>query len=201
VEIVNSQRDTAIAQELKTHAVILGSCVALFWAIEIWDLISGGTLNRYGIRPRELTGLWGIFFAPFLHSTLAHVAANTASFLVLGWLVMLRRTRDFWVVSLIAMIIGGLGTWLIGAPRTVHLGASGVIFGYLGFLLFRGYFERRILSMFLALVTGFLYGGMLWGILPLQFRVSWQGHLFGFIGGVIAARLLAEPHANTTHEL
>ncbi|NEO65782.1 MAG: rhomboid family intramembrane serine protease, partial [Moorea sp. SIO4G2] len=104
---------------------------------------------------------------------------------------MLQETSDFFVVTTITMLVGGLGVWLLGAPNSVHIGASVLIFGYLGFLLFRGFFERNLPSIFLSILVGFLYGGLVWGVLPSQPHVSWQGHLFGFIGGILAARLLA----------
>jgi len=182
-----------IANELKTQLLILGGLVALMWAIEIIDQLLGMNLDRYGIIPRNIIGLPGILFAPFLHGNFPHLIANTMPFLTLGWLVMLRRTSDFWVVTAIAALIGGLGTWLIASPSSVHIGASGVIFGYLGFLISRGYFERNFGSMALSLTVGVLYGGLLWGVLPQQPGISWQGHLFGFIGGVVAARILAAP--------
>jgi len=182
----------AIAQEIKTQAIILASFIALIWSLELIDLFFlGRALDRYGIIPRQLIGLRGILFAPFLHGGLAHVAANTIPFLTLGWLVMLRETKDFFVVSAIAMLTTGLGTWLIGASNSIHVGASGIIFGYLGFLLFRGYFERRVVSIAFSVIVGLLYGGLIWGVLPFQIGVSWEGHLFGFIGGGLAARLLS----------
>jgi membrane associated rhomboid family serine protease len=181
----------AIASELKAQIVILGGLVALMWIVEIVDRVLGGTLDRYGIVPHTFIGLRGILFAPFLHGSFMHLIGNTIPFVTLGWLVMLRRTSDFFVVSAIAMLIGGLGTWLIGSPSTVHIGASGVIFGYLGFLLLRGYFERSFVAMAFSIMVGVLYGGLIWGVLPGQIGISWQGHLFGFIGGVLAARLLA----------
>jgi len=185
------QETQALTRELKTQGKILGGFVALIWAIEIIDLFLGGALNAYGIRPHHLIGLRGILFAPFLHGSLAHLIANTIPFLILGWFVMLQETRDFFVVSGITMLVSGVGTWLVGSPNSVHIGASGIIFGYLGFLLLRGYFEGNFPSILLSLVVGFLYGGTIWGVLPLQPGISWEGHLFGFIGGVIAARFLA----------
>jgi len=182
-----------IASELKTQLLILGGLVALMWAIEIIDQLPGMNLDMYGIIPRRVIGLRGILFAPFLHGNFPHLIANTVPFLTLGWLVMLRRTSDFWIVSAIAALIGGLGTWLIAPSFSVHIGASGVIFGYLGFLISRGYFERNFASIALSLTVGVLYGGLLWGVLPQQPGISWQGHLFGFIGGVVAARILAAP--------
>lgn len=181
----------AIASEVKTHVIILVGLVALMWIIEILDQLVGGRLDIYGIYPRHLIGLRGILFAPFLHGNFPHLIANTVPFITLGWLIMLRRTSDFFVVSAIAMLVGGLGTWLFGAPA-LHIGASGVIFGYLGFLLLRGYFERKFASILFSVFVGILYGSLIWGVLPGQPGISWEGHLFGFLGGVLAAKLLAE---------
>jgi membrane associated rhomboid family serine protease len=183
-----------IARELRTQFFTLGSLVALMWAIEIVDqFIFLRSLDQFGIIPRNVTGLRGILFAPFLHGNFPHLIANTVPFLTLGWLVMLRNTRDFWTVSIIAAIVGGLGTWLIAPPYSIHIGASGVIFGYLGFLLSRGYFERNFASIALSVTVGILYGSLIWGVLPQQPGISWQGHLFGFVGGIVAARFLAAP--------
>jgi membrane associated rhomboid family serine protease len=187
------QETQAITRELKTQGTILGGLVGVMWALEIVDLALGGALNSFGIRPHSLIGLRGIFFAPFLHGNFAHLIANTIPFLVLGWFVMLQETSDFFLVSAIAMLVGGLGTWLFGSANSVHIGASGVIFGYLGFLLARGYYERNIPSIFLAIIVGVFYGGAIWGVLPTQAGISWEGHLFGFIGGILAARLFAKP--------
>lgn len=181
-----------LVREVKTQIWILGCLLAVMWGVELVDQLLQGSLDYFGIIPRTLIGLRGILFAPFLHGNWPHLMANSLPFLGLGWLVMLRRTGDFFVVSAIAMVIGGLGTWLTGAPGSIHIGASGVIFGYLGFLLSLGYFERRLSSVLVAIVVGVLYGGLIWGILPTQYGISWQGHLFGFIGGIVAARLLAK---------
>lgn len=188
---MSSKEAKSITGELKTQAIILGGFIALMWAVEIIDLLFlGGTLDRYGIRPRSITGLRGILFAPFLHGGLAHIVANTIPFLTLGWLIMLRETSDFFVVTAMTMLVSGLGTWLIGPTNSIHIGASGLVFGYLGFLLLRGYFERSVTAILFSIIVGSLYGGLLWGVLPLQYGISWQGHLFGFIGGVMAARLV-----------
>jgi membrane associated rhomboid family serine protease len=162
------------------------------WIVEIVDtVIFHRYLDTYGIRPRDWIGLRGIVFAPFLHGNFPHLIANTIPFVSLGWFVMWREIRDFWAVTLITMLVGGLGTWLIGAPG-LHIGASSLIFGYLGYLLSRGYFDRSFTAMFLSVVVAFLYGGMLWGVLPAQPGISWEGHLFGFLGGVLAARWLSK---------
>jgi len=183
----------AIANELKTQVLILGGIVAVMWILEFLDLIIfQGKLNYYGIIPHSTIGLRGVLFAPFLHGNFAHLAANTIPFLIFGWLIMLRETSDFFIVSAVSMIISGLGVWLFAPPNSIHIGASGVIFGYLGYLLFRGYFERSFASIFLSVAVGFFYGSMIFGVLPTQIGISWQGHLFGFIGGAVAARMLSE---------
>jgi membrane associated rhomboid family serine protease len=188
-----SEEVKGLVGEIKAQIAILGCFVGLMWAIEILDLFLGGALNQFGIRPHSLIGLRGILFAPFLHGNLLHLIANTVPFLVLGWFVMLRRTSDFFTVTAIVMLISGLGVWLFAPSYSLHIGASGVVFGYLGFLLFRGFFERSFSSILLSLIVGVLYGGAIWGVLPLQYGISWQGHLFGLIGGIIAARMLSKP--------
>jgi membrane associated rhomboid family serine protease len=188
---MSSQEGKAIVNELKTQISILAGFVITFWVVEIVDLIVyGGQLDQYGILPRHIIGLRGILWSPFLHGNLPHLIANTGPFLILGWLVMVQETTDFFWVTAITMLVAGGGVWLFGAPA-YHIGASSLIFGYLGFLLFRGLFERNIGSIALSLVVGFIYGGLIWGVLPGQPGISWEGHLFGLIGGVLAARFLA----------
>lgn len=164
--------------------------VAAMWLVEIANLLTHDALEPFGIRPRTLVGLWGILFAPFLHANLLHLIANTIPFVVLGWMVALRGLREFCLVTGCVMLIGGAGVWLLGRPFSVHVGASGLIFGYLGFLLARGLFERSAQAILLSLVTLFLYGGAIWGVLPSSPRVSWESHLFGFLAGIAAGRLL-----------
>jgi membrane associated rhomboid family serine protease len=190
----SSADEKAIAQEFKTHVWILGGLVAIMWAVEILDqfVFRVGlrqTLDIYGIIPRHAIGLRGILFAPFLHGNFAHLIGNTVPFIALGWLIMLRETSDFLWVSLITGFVSGLGTWLFGSSG-IHIGASGVIFGYLGYLLARGYFERSMTAIAMSLFVGALYGSLIWGVLPTRIGISWEGHLFGFIGGVLAAKLL-----------
>ncbi|MEG4012569.1 MULTISPECIES: rhomboid family intramembrane serine protease [unclassified Microcoleus] len=181
----------SITRVLQSHAAILGGFVSLLWIIEIVDVfLFRGALNAYGVRPRSIQGLEGIIFMPFLHGSFAHLAANTLPFVTFGWLIMLRETRDFFIVSAITILVSGFGVWLTGAPNSVHIGASGLIFGYFGFLLLRGYFERSFTSIAISLIVGFFYGGLIWGVLPSQPGVSWQAHFFGFVGGILAAQLL-----------
>jgi membrane associated rhomboid family serine protease len=185
-----------VKQGLKVQATILLGFVALLWVLELVDtFLLLGYLDRFGIHPREIDGLWGIFLAPFLHGGLGHLAANTGPLLALGWFVMWRRTRDWFVVALVGTVIGGLGVWLVGSAGSVHIGASILCFAFLGYLMLRGWFDRRLVPILGSIVVAVLYGGLLWGVLPVQRGISWEGHLFGFIGGVVAARLLASPKA------
>jgi membrane associated rhomboid family serine protease len=185
-------RAAAVGRELRMQAAILGGMVLLMWLLELVDvMVFRGGLNGYGVMPRTWSGLRGIVFMPFLHGGLAHLLANTGPFLVLGWLVMVRRTADFVFVTVVVMLVSGLGVWLVGPSRSIVIGASGLIFGYFGFLLLRVYFDRQVVSFLLAVVVFLLYGTILWGVLPQMPGVSWQAHLFGFVGGVVAARALS----------
>ena len=176
--------------EIRTQILILATLIGLMWGLEILDtFVFRDGLDSLGILPRNPIGLRGILFAPFLHGGFDHLAANTIPLIVLGWLIMARSISDFFVVSIICMVVGGLGTWLFGATA-LHVGASGVIFGYLGFLLARYYFDRRLSSGLIALFVGCSYGSVLWGVLPSVPGISWEGHLFGFLSGILAARVI-----------
>jgi membrane associated rhomboid family serine protease len=175
--------------------------VALLYLIEIIDQLTGHSLDRNGIQPLETDGLKGILFAPLLHADWAHLLANTIPALVLGFLVTLAGMSRFVWATAIIWIVGGLGTWLIGdigscRMETNHIGASGLIFGWLAFLLVFGWLTRHIWQIVTSLVVLFVYGGILWGAVPVLDRcggVSWQGHLCGAIAGVLAAYWLSGP--------
>ena len=184
----------ALVREAKAQATIVGSLVGVMWVEELLDtILLHGSLDRFGIRPRSLDGLLGIFLAPFLHGGFGHLIANTVPFMVLAFLIMLRRKRDLLVVSAITTVVGGLGVWLIGSGNSVHIGASILVFGFLGYMLSRSVFERSFWAIVGSVVVFFLYGGALFGVLPGQAGISWEGHLFGFIGGVLSARALSTP--------
>ncbi|GAB3021659.1 rhomboid family intramembrane serine protease [Mycobacterium bourgelatii] len=180
--------------------------VALLWLIELWDSLTNHRLDNNGIRPLETDGLWGILFAPLLHSNWDHLIANTVPALVLGFLMTLAGMSRFVLATVIIWILGGFGTWLIGTigmhcPVTGpnvhchfnHIGASGLIFGWLAFLIVFGFFTRKIWEIVVGVVVLFIYGGVLLGVLPGTPGVSWQGHLCGAIAGVLAAYVLAAP--------
>jgi len=181
----------SIGDELKTHIAILGTLVGILWIVEIVDIALAGKLNYLGIYPRTAIGLRGILFAPFLHRDFRHLISNTIPFAVMGWFVMLLGISEFFKVSVIVTLASGIGVWLFGA-QGLHIGASGVVFGYFGFLLSRAYFERSALSIALSLAVGLLYGGIIWGVFPGQFGISWEGHMFGFLGGIYAARQISK---------
>jgi membrane associated rhomboid family serine protease len=180
-------------KELKSQFNIIGTFIAIFWIVEIVNqTFFGDRLDYFGIIPRDIVGLRGIILAPFLHTDFTHLIANTVPFAILAWFVMLQDTDDFFTVSFYSMIVSGIGVWLFARPNSITVGASGVIFGYLGFLLLRGYFQKNTPSIALSLMVVFLYGGMIWGVLPSNPHVSWLGHLFGFIGGILAAKIIAD---------
>lgn len=180
-------------QTFKSQFIVLGAFVFLFWALELidWAVFRGG-MDMLGIAPRSVEGMRGIVLAPFLHVGFGHVAANTIPFIVLGWLTMLRSLREFALVSIIVAFISGLGTWVIAPSNSVHLGASGLIFGFFGYLILRGYFERSWQSILAAVFVLLVYGTMVFGIFPNEVGVSWQMHLFGLAGGGLAAYFLAK---------
>lgn len=177
-----------VTRTVKQQVTTLGTGVGAFWVVFVVNTMLGGFLTQFGVIPRSVIGLRGLLFAPFLHGNLAHLISNTLPFLALGWMVMLRDARHFWPVTLLAALGAGLGAWLFGAPGSVHIGASGVVFGYLGFLLLAGLYTRSLGSILLSLVTAVLWGGLVVGMNPNQPGVSWQAHVGGFIGGILAAR-------------
>lgn len=187
--ITRTNRQIVVAAA-KSQALTLGAGVAAGWSTFGVNALMGGALLRYGIVPRTVSGLWGILAAPFLHGSFTHLLSNTVPFLILGWLILIRNRRHLLPVTLAAMLGAGMMAWLLGAPGSVHIGASGVVFGYLGFLMLAGFYTRRLGSIALSVLVTGLWGGLVFGVLPGQPGVSWQSHLGGFIGGVWAAKLL-----------
>jgi membrane associated rhomboid family serine protease len=178
------------ARPLSALGTIL-SFTALLWVIELYDQATGEYLDADGIVPRSVDGLEGVVWAPLLHAGWAHLIANTLPFLIFGFLVLAAGLRRFLLVTAVIWVLAGLGVWLTAPAGSVTVGLSGVIFGWLTFLLVRGFFARSGLQVLLAVGLFFLWGGVLWGVLPGQPGVSWQGHLFGALAGVFAAWLVA----------
>ncbi|MET8174990.1 rhomboid family intramembrane serine protease [Streptomyces clavifer] len=183
---------TATARAVTAGAVML-AWVGLLWLLEGIDTMTGHSLDTYGISPREPSELLDVVPAAFLHSGWEHVASNSVPLLVLGFIAALAGIRRFAAVVLVVIVTGGLGVWLTAPPNTVTLGASGVVFGLFGYLLVRGFVDRRPLDIVVGLIIAAVYGSLLWGVLPTDSGISWQGHLFGLAGGVAAAFVLRRP--------
>ena len=189
----NKRSLVQVGRELKNNGKTLFGMVALFWVLEVIDvLLPILKLDAFGIHPRTLSGLGGIITAPFLHGGFGHLIGNTVPFLMLGGLIMLRDRKDWTVTTVLSALVGGAGIWLLGAANSVHIGASILVFGYFGYLISVGWFERKFGAIFLSLFVALFYGGMIWGVFPVLAGagVSWEGHLFGALGGVLSAKLL-----------
>jgi membrane associated rhomboid family serine protease len=170
--------------------VAMCAVVPVLFAIELLDYWLAEDLVRDGgIRPRQIDGLDGVLFAPLLHVNFAHLYGNSVPLILLGTFVLAPGARRFLASTLFIAVFSGVGVWLAGDPDSVVVGASGVIFGYLGLLLARGLIERRWWHLWVGLVVGLLYGWQITGLLPgaVDPQVSWEGHLFGFLGGLLAA--------------
>lgn len=171
-------------------ALIMVFIVVLLVVVEAIDVASGYDLDRAGIEPREVDGLDGIVWSPFLHADWQHLFANLVPGVVLGFLLLM--ARRFLLVTAIVWVTSGVGVWLFGPSHTFTVGASGVIFGWLAYLLVRGLFNRNVWQILIGVVLFLLYGSVLWGVLPTDGPVSWQGHLFGAVGGLLAAWMLSD---------
>lgn len=171
-------------------AVLVGVFVAGLWGLEILDTALGHALDAYGIQPRSEEGLVGIAVAPLLHFGFDHLVSNTVPVAVLGFLTLATGIARGLLATAILWVVGGLGVWVFAQPGSNHAGASVLIFGWIVYLVVRGFLNRRTTEILIGVVVFLLYSGALLGVLPGQPGVSWQGHLFGAIGGFVAARLL-----------
>ena len=169
--------------------LVMLTLLAALWLLELVDQLSGHQLDELGIQARELDGLPGIVTAPFLHADWAHLMSNSVPFLVLGFLVLLGGVTRWLMSSATSILSSGLLAWLLTPANTIVLGASGLIFGWLTYLLARGIWTRQPRHAVIAVLVLIAYGGLIWGVLPGAAGISWQAHLGGAIGGVIAARM------------
>lgn len=189
-----SRGTPAASQSRRSGLLVVVWMVALMWVTEVVDLLPVD-LDMLGIEPRSAEGLTGIPLAPFLHVGFGHLIANTVPFVVLGAVIALSGLRRLLEVTLIVVLVGGLGTWLVAQPGTVHLGASEEVFGYTAYLVARGLFDRRLHYLAIGLVVAMTYGtSLLIGLVPTP-GISWEGHLFGALGGLVAAWTLARRSA------
>ncbi|MFE3578323.1 rhomboid family intramembrane serine protease [Streptomyces vinaceus] len=182
--------DWSRTDRAKAAAKLMLGWVGLLWLIEVVDLATGHALDAYGIVPRTAEGLTGIPLAPFLHFGFDHVASNSVPLLVLGFVAALGGIRRFLALCAVAVVVDGIGVWLVAGSNTVTAGASGLVFALFGYLLVRGFVERRPLGVLVGVAIAAYWGaGILTGILPTNTTVSWQGHLFGLLTGIAAAYL------------
>jgi membrane associated rhomboid family serine protease len=175
--------------------ILLASIVAVMWIIEVINALDSYGLDSDGLYARNVGRLWGIFTAPFLHASWAHLIDNTIPFVFMGVIIALRGAARLALVTVIVIVLGGLGTWLIAPGDAVTIGASGVVFGYATYLLTRGLFNRSWLEVLVGVIVGVVWGGALASSLVPHYGVSWQAHACGAVAGVIAAAMLARPHA------
>ena len=175
---------------IRKGAIVMALVVAGLWLIEGVDTITNHALDAFGIRPWNLVGLDGIVFAPLLHASFAHLAANSVPLFVLGTALWATGLRQWIVATVTGWITSGILAWLLTPIHYLVIGASGVIFGWITYLIVRGFLSRRWSHLIIGLVVAFLYGSVLLGVFPMSTGVSWQGHLGGAIGGILAAWLL-----------
>jgi membrane associated rhomboid family serine protease len=179
-------------QARREGAALLAAIVAVMWVLEVINSLDGNALDSgAGLRAHDPGRLWAIFTFPFLHASFAHLISNTIPFVFMGVIIALRGAARLAVVTLIVIVIGGLGTWLIAPAHTTTVGASGIVFGYATYLLTRGVFDRSAIELLTGVIVGVVWGGALLASLVPHGGISWQGHLCGAIGGVAAAWLLA----------
>lgn len=169
------------------EGTVVFGLLAAMWIVEGVNLLVGHALNGLGITPRTLIGIVGIPLAPFLHGGVGHLAVNSFPFLVLAWLVTLNEPRRFVQITVSIVLGGGTLVWLFGRGGAVHVGASGLVLGYFGYVMTRGFTIRSFQSTLAALTCIFLYGGLVYSLLPGNPLVSWESHLFGAIAGVATA--------------
>ncbi|OII61894.1 rhomboid family intramembrane serine protease [Streptomyces sp. CC53] len=181
-------REWTGADRVRAAAWLMAGWIALLWLLEVADVLTGHALDPYGISPREAEELRDVVPAAFLHFGFGHVAANTVPLLVFGFLAALGGIRRFLAVAAMIIAVDGLGVWLVSPAYSNTAGASGLVFGLFGYLVVRGFVDRKALDIGVGLVIGLVWGStILLGISPTQSDVSWQGHLFGLVAGVAAA--------------
>ena len=164
--------------------------VVILWVVELVNITLDHGLNIHGLIPRSSAGLDGILWSAFLHANFSHLLTNTAPLLILGALLCASDTRTFFIVTAGVIILGGMGVWGIGRTA-IHIGASGVVFGYFGFLIARAWFARTLGAFLAATITVLLYAGLIWGVLPQEQFISWEAHLRVLLSGVLIARVVS----------
>lgn len=178
------------AEPWRRRGGALLATVGVIWIVSLYGLlVDEGLQFALAVRPRSVKGLAGVLGMPFIHGSMTHLLANTVPMLIFGGILVSRGIGYFFKVSLAIMVLGGAALWLFGRD-SAHIGASGVVFGYFGFLVVRGFYERRLSSLGAALFVIVLYGGMIFGVLPRDDHISWEAHLVGLLAGGLWARAI-----------
>jgi membrane associated rhomboid family serine protease len=184
-----------IQQRIRPALVVVGTLAALILIVQIVNWLMGYRLDQFGIEPRDASGLWGVLAAPLLHGSWAHFLSNLVPLVVMGTVIALWGIRQFVAVTLLVWLVSGIGVWLVAPANTITVGASGLVFGWLAFLIARGIFSRSWLQIVVGVLFLAVYGSLFWtGIVSVAVAdvsgvvtVSWQAHLFGALGGLLAA--------------
>ncbi|QGU08154.1 Rhomboid family protein [Corynebacterium occultum] len=189
-----TSRSSALRTQLKTHfgtgLFYAIAYVVVIWAVHLINAALGGLPTYFGIHPLDLSSIWHIFTSPLLHANWEHLISNTVPGAIFCFLIGLSGHRVFWEVTTIVMLLAGVGTWIFGGIGTNHIGASGMVYGWLAYLLIRGIFNRSISQIILGVLLGMAYSGFIYGVLPGTPGISWQAHLFGALGGLGAGSFI-----------
>jgi membrane associated rhomboid family serine protease len=169
----------------------LAGFIAIIWGVEAANTLVDHRISEFGIVPRTTEGLRGILIWPFLHAGFGHLISNTLPMAVLGSVIAMQGRRVLLQVSIIVILVAGVGVWAVARHGT-HVGASGLVFGYFGYLVARSWYQRSFSAIVVAILVVFFYGGLIFGIVPSFGFVSWEGHLFGLLAGVLAAKIIDE---------
>lgn len=188
---VPKSRGALLPARWQQAAIVPGALIVVMVVVQIVNSFLN-LVPLAGIEPRRVDGLVGILTAPFVHASWSHLLANAVPLLIFGFLLMVNGAKQFAAVTVLVWLISGVGVWLTGGGGTVVVGASGVVFGWLAYLVVRGVFTRNVGQILVGLVLLALWGGVFWGVLPGANGISWQAHLFGAIGGVLAAFLTSK---------
>jgi membrane associated rhomboid family serine protease len=189
--------DGSLGSPLGRAAGLMVAFLAVLWVVELINAATDrGLVQSGGIRPRDFGSLIDILTAPFLHGNLSHLAFNALPLFSLGMIAALTGLKRFLAMTAVVIVVGGLGTWLISPQDSVHVGASGVVFGYFGYLLMRGLVDRRPVDLVISVGIALSFGYAMWNSIGFgEERISWQGHVSGLVGGMLAAWIFRLPRA------
>lgn len=186
-----SKPSVLVPRRIKPAAITIGAFGAVLVVVQIVNMFMNDRLNAEGIVPRTVGGLWGVLDAPLLHNGWGHLLSNLIPLLIFGFLILVSGLQQFVAVTVLVWLVSGFGVWLTAPSGSVTVGASTLVFGWLAFLVLRGFFSRHVAQIAVGIVLLALWGGIFWGMVPGKDGMSWQGHVFGALGGALAAFLVA----------